>query len=74
MDFNKNLTEFNIGESGTIVGINDVPEEMERFLFSLGCFAGENITLISKVSNSYIVNVKNARYSLDCDLAEAILF
>ncbi len=74
MSTKRNLTDFSIGETGTIVAINDVPKEMENFLFSLGCFAGEEVTLISKVSSNFVITVKNARYSIDKDLAEALLF
>ena len=47
-------------------------EELNSFLFSLGCYAGEEITLVSSRQGSYVVAVKDGRYSIDAQLAEAI--
>ena len=47
--------------------------DMKSFLFSLGCFAGEHITIISLLADNYVISVKDARYSIDKELAEAIL-
>ena len=47
-------------------------EELNSFLFSLGCYAGEEITLVSSRQGSYVVAVKDGRYSIDTHLAEAI--
>jgi len=47
--------------------------EMKEFLFTLGCYEGEHITIISKLSNNLVVAVKDARYSIDTELAEAII-
>ncbi len=69
----KNLTNADIGKSYTIKGIADVGEDLKGFLFSLGCFDGEEITLISTLADNYVIHIKNARYSIDCELAEAIL-
>lgn len=46
--------------------------ELNSFLFSLGCYAGEEITLVSSRQGSYVVAVKDGRYSIDAQLAEAI--
>lgn len=46
--------------------------KVERFLFSLGCSEGEEITLISKLGNNYIVNIKDSRYAFDKKIAESI--
>ena len=48
-------------------------EEMEAFLFSLGCYSGEAITVISQLRGSCIVSIKDARYNIDTQLAKAIL-
>lgn len=48
-------------------------EELESFLFSLGCYAGEPITVIKNKKSGCIVSVKDSRYSIDKYLAEAIL-
>ena len=47
-------------------------EEMDAFLFSLGCYSGEAITVISHLKGSCIVSIKDARYNIDKHLAEAI--
>ena len=48
-------------------------EELDAFLFSLGCYAGEPITVISHKRGGCIVSIKDSRYSIDKHLAEAIL-
>ena len=47
-------------------------EELEAFLFSLGCYSGEPITVISRLKGSCVVSVKDARYNIDNGLAAAI--
>ncbi len=47
-------------------------EELDAFLFSLGCYAGEPITVISHKKGGCIVSIKDSRYSIDNQLAEAI--
>ena len=53
--------------------INTDDEELDAFLFSLGCYSGEKITVISRLKGSCIVSIKNARYNIDNQLAEAII-
>jgi len=53
--------------------IETVDAEMKGFLFTLGCYAGEKITVISNLSDNYVINVKEARYSIDIELANVIL-
>lgn len=48
-------------------------EDIRAFLFTLGCYPGERITIISKLASNYIINIKDARYSIDEDLANAII-
>ena len=48
-------------------------EEMDAFLFSLGCYSGEPITVISRKKSSCVVSIKDARYTFDKQLAQAIL-
>jgi Fe2+ transport system protein FeoA len=55
-----------------IDSINTREEGMMEFLFTLGCFPGELITVLSHVSSNYVINIKNARYSIDDSLARAI--
>ncbi len=47
-------------------------EELDAFLFSLGCYSGEPITVISHKKSGCVVSVKDGRYSIDHALAEAI--
>ena len=61
------------GKTYTIREINTEDEEMNSFLFRLGCYEGEPITLISKKKKSCIVAIKDGRYNLDNLLSEAII-
>jgi ferrous iron transport protein A len=56
-----------------IKAINTDDDELKAFLFSLGCYEGEKITVISQKRGGCIVSIKNGRYSIDKHLAEAIL-
>ena len=47
-------------------------EELDDFLFSLGCYAGQPITVVSRKKGGYVISVKDSRYNIDKELAEAI--
>lgn len=47
-------------------------EELDAFLFSLGCYSGEPITVIQKLKAGCVVSIKDGRYTIDYDLANAI--
>lgn len=47
--------------------------KVEKFLFSLGCFEGEEITLISRISDNFIINIKDSRYAIDEKMAQSII-
>ncbi len=47
-------------------------EEMEKFLLSLGCYAGQQITIVSRLNQNLVITIKDARYSIDENLAKAI--
>ena len=47
-------------------------EELNAFLFSLGCYSGEPITVISRLKGSCVVSIKDGRYNIDNQLAETI--
>lgn len=47
-------------------------DELDDFLFSLGCYSGEPITVVSRKKKTYVVSVKDSRYSIDNALAAAI--
>ena len=61
------------GRTYIIKAINTDDDEMNSFLFRLGCYEGEPITLISKKRKSCIVVIKDGRYNLDQMLSEAIV-
>ncbi len=52
--------------------VTDGDDEMKGFLFTLGCYEGQSITIISRLNNNFVVVIKDARYSIDMDLAKAI--
>lgn len=47
-------------------------EELDAFLFSLGCYSGEPITVITHRKGGCVVSIKDGRYNIDSQLAEAI--
>ena len=55
-----------------IKSIKTEDEELNSFLFSLGCYAGEPITVVSRRRSTCVVSIKDGRYSIDNALAEAI--
>ncbi len=69
----KTLMDAEPGQTYIIREINTDDDEMNSFLFRLGCYQGEPITLISKKKKSCIVVIKDGRYNLDKMLSEAII-
>lgn len=68
-----NLRDANIGEEYIIKEIKTDDEELDAFLFSLGCYSGEPITVISQRKGGCVVSIKDGRYNIDNQLAEAII-
>ncbi len=62
-----------IGKEYIISQINTDDEELNSFLFSLGCYSGEPITVVSARKSGLVVAIKDARYSIDKQLAKSIL-
>ena len=60
------------GKEYIISRIETEDEELDAFLFSLGCYSGEPITVISHLKGGCVVSIKDARYNIDNDLAAAI--
>lgn len=60
------------GKEYIIKSVETDDEELDAFLFSLGCYSGEPITVISQLKSGCIVSIKDGRYSIDNDLANAI--
>ena len=67
-----NLKDAIEGKEYTIRQIDTDDEELNAFLFSLGCYSGEKITVVQQNKHGCIVLIKSARYSLDKNLASAI--
>lgn len=67
-----NLAEANVGEEYIVKDIVTDDEELNSFLFSLGCYSGEPITVISHKKSGCVVSIKDARYNIDNELAQAI--
>ncbi len=68
-----NLTSAIEGKEYVIDRIETDDEEMDAFLFSLGCYSGEPITVISHLKGGCVVSIKDGRYNIDNQLAEAII-
>ena len=67
------LAQANVREEYIIREIKVEDEELVAFLFSLGCYSGEPITVVSQKRSGCIVAIKDGRYIIDKDLAEAII-
>lgn len=67
------LTKAVEGKEYIIKQIETDDEELDAFLFSLGCYSGEPITVISHLKGGCVVAIKDGRYNIDSQLAEAII-
>ena len=67
-----NLSKVPLGREYIIQRIETEDEELNAFLFSLGCYSGEPITVVSRRKGSCVVAIKDGRYCIDRELAEAI--
>ena len=61
------------GKEYIISCINTDDEELDAFLFSLGCYTGESITVVRRLKGGLVVAIKDGRYNIDNQLAEAII-
>lgn len=68
-----NLREANEGQEYIISQIETDDEELNAFLFSLGCYSGEKITVVRRMKSGCVVAIKDGRYNIDNQLAEAII-
>ena len=68
-----NLHAAEEGKEYIIQQIQTDDEELDAFLFSLGCYAGEPITVISHLKGGCVVSIKDGRYNIDNELADAIM-
>lgn len=67
------LIEAEEGKEYIIRQIHTDDEELNAFLFSLGCFSGETVTVVARRKGGCTVSIKDARYNIDKQLAEAII-
>ena len=68
-----NLMQAEEGKEYVVRAIETSDEELNSFLFTLGCYGGEPITVVSHRRSGCIVSIKDARYNIDKNLASAIL-
>lgn len=61
------------GKEYIVSRIDTEDEGLNSFLFSLGCYSGEPITVVSHRKSGCVVSIKDGRYNIDTQLAEAIL-
>ena len=61
------------GKEYIIQQIKTEDKELDTFLFSLGCYSGEAITVVSHLKGGCVVSIKDGRYNIDHQLAEAIV-
>ena len=66
------LRNAEIGQEYIVRGIVTEDEELNAFLFSLGCYSGEPITVVSRRKSGCTVSIKDGRYNIDSQLEEAI--
>lgn len=67
-----NLMNAQIGKEYCVRSISTNDAELDAFLFSLGCYSGEPITVVSRKRSSCVVAIKDGRYNIDRHLAGAI--
>ena len=68
-----NLSIAEEGKEYTIQRIETDDEDLNAFLFSLGCYSGEPVTVVSRRKGGCTVSIKDGRYNIDNQLAEAII-
>ena len=62
-----------MGKEYIVKAIETDDDELNAFLFSLGCYSGEPITVVSRKRRNLTVSIKDGRYNIDDQLAEAII-
>ena len=68
-----NLSVAEEGKEYTVKRIETDDEDLDSFLFSLGCYSGEPVTVVSRRKGGCTVSIKDGRYNIDNQLAEAII-
>ena len=67
------LAEAQVGEEYIIKEIATEDEELDAFLFTLGCYSGEPVTVISHLQRACVISIKDGRYTIDRELASVIM-
>ena len=73
MNTNLNLSAAEAGREYIIRDVVTQDDELNGFLFSLGCYSGEPITVVAHRRGGCVVSIKDARYNIDSHLAQAII-
>lgn len=66
------LLDAQLGQSYTVTHIDADDEELVDFLFTLGCYEGQQVVVVSQISKGYVVAIRDGRYNIDANLARAI--
>ena len=66
------LKEAETGVEYIVKDVNTDDEEMKDFLFTLGCYSGEAVTVVTRKKKNMVLSVKDARYNIDEELASVI--
>lgn len=66
------LFESVTGTEYIVDSLNTDDEELESFLFTLGCYEGQTIGYVSKTRSNIVLSIKDGRYNIDAELAKAI--
>ena len=66
------LNDAELEKEYIVQDINTDDEELEAFLFSLGCYKGEPVTVVSRKKKNLVLSIKDARYNIDVELTKAI--
>jgi ferrous iron transport protein A len=67
------LSQVQEGKEYIVERIETDDEDLNAFLFSLGCYSGEPITVVSRSRRNMTVSIKDGRYNIDSQLADAII-
>ncbi|MCI7802860.1 MAG: FeoA family protein [Floccifex porci] len=67
-----NLTNAEIGKEYIIQSIDTQDDELNSFLFTLGCYSGQAITVLANKKNGIVISIKDSRYNIDLNLANLI--
>ena len=68
-----NLNDAQEGKEYLVTAVETGDEEVDAFLFSLGCYVGEPITVVSHIHGGCVVSIKDGRYTIDNELAATIM-